>query len=217
MPARLFIGIFIMCCFSQTCFAYSYYSDQRNTAYLKLSFGGSYTAPLKRRDSVRRPSSNKMQPAFELGAGYKFMPYIRADVNVYKTGLNYKNKKYALRLQQKIRTTAIMANAHFSFDLPMFVFRPFVTVGYGVAKNHAYDLKSEKNPNIKYLGSNSVNKAWSVGAGISFEEISHLYSIDLSYKYMNFGEIANFNRYNNKKYKTKVITHLALVSGSFYF
>ena len=187
----------------------------QNTCYIKAYAGLTQFKTLKNRaPSNHKPSANKMSSALEAGLGYKLNAHIKADITLHRSGINFKNKRDQSRNEQKIRSTAGFINLYIGAGSFKYAFTPFITAGIGISNNKTTDLKPY---GIVYKGTNQKSKAYQLGAGISFDEISDEYNIELIYKYMNLGKAKNKPSQNfGNMPDAKLDAHFLGVGGSFY-
>lgn len=133
----------------------------------------------------------KGSPVGIVGVGYKFSNALRSDVSLQYGSANYKGS-YSddddkINLKQKIKTLAMLVNCYYDINFNSMIV-PYVTVGAGVARNDASDLKSSVAGYTR-SGNSRMNFAWNVGAGLKFD-ITKNYAIDLGYRYLDFGKVS---------------------------
>lgn len=100
----------------------------------------------------------------------------------------------------EVRSTAILANLSYDFATPG-KFRPFVTVGLGVAKNKMSEWTRVANPGNVTVPANRIVRtfsehsqselAWTLGVGGSyaFNAGGRDMYVDVAYRYFDFGSV----------------------------
>ncbi len=111
--------------------------------------------------------TGKVKPTYNIGAGYIFDEYFRADLNLRYNKASSDFKSFALLLNGYV-------------DLPnSTMFSPYVTAGVGAAKNKV---------SHEALKVNKTVFAYTAGLGVRTKIQDNL-SADLGYRYNNLGDV----------------------------
>lgn len=145
-----------------------------------------------------------MQSIFDLGAGYQFNNWFRADVTAeYRTNSKYwANEGYAAGpgygagsdgYSGGVRNEVFLANGYVDLGT-WYGLTPFVGAGVGVAESNFNGLTDVGLGPSNYGGygtaanSNSTQLAWALMAGVDYA-IAPNWRLELSYRYLNMGDV----------------------------
>jgi opacity protein-like surface antigen len=164
-----------------------------------VSIGGGYASPSKKfrlydvnnnlLSNKHKQKSSAMVNA-EFGASFGD---VRAGLELaYLPKKDYKISDSGVELSGKIKNTfAMFVNGYYDINGLSEMFVPYVTAGLGFS-NFKYDLNYSATDNTQLKTGYSRKKgssfAWKVGLG-SRINVSDSVALDVSYKYMNLGEV----------------------------
>lgn len=182
-------------------------------AYLSLGFGEFQCEGFKDTEGGYVKKNLKAAHVFYVGAGYRFSDHIRSDINFQYSKLNYKVSRGRVHLEQRIRILSGMLNAYYDLYLDDFTC-PYVTIGIGVSNNNPGKLRFTTIKE-EFKGKRRTNLAWNVGGGILLNTISKDYSIDIGYRYVDFGKIQTAIQPGANYATQKIRGHKGIISVVF--
>ena len=187
--------------------------------YLKLQLGT--FAPTATDENWQPPGyPNDPQVNFDIGAmdntgfasvavGKSFGNNIRGDIELLVTGATDATGacdsasdgspciEHSDITDAKFKSSALMANVSYDFATAGKI-QPYVTAGVGFARNKLTSWTRTANPDNPttrpvrtFSGDTSVDLAWSVGAGVTYDlgQVKRPMFLDMSYRYFNLGEV----------------------------
>jgi opacity protein-like surface antigen len=183
-------------------------------AYIKLGIGAFQADAFKEMPRAHKKKKLKTSHAFNVGVGYKFSDYIRADVDFYYTKLYYKFSGERMALKQNVKVVSSMMNLYCDLYTGDFI-APYIKVGLGVSRNSPSKLVEALRGFVSN-GKNRTNFSWDAGGGVLLDTISKDYSIDIGYRYVDFGKMQTQECFSVKKYVFQRIKgHLVVVAALF--
>lgn len=137
------------------------------------------------------PTENTLGNAFVagLGAGYK-SHWLRTDVTVdYTAPLDYTGSIAASGdTTAKIESVSVLFNGYIDLGT-WYHLTPYVGLGAGVSQLRVYDYASTAAPPFTAgLSHTQWNATWAAMGGVGWAIAPNL-TLDLSYRYMNFGDV----------------------------
>ena len=119
--------------------------------------------------------------SIDLGLGYRFSQYFRFDGT-----LGYRGGYDAKFNGGKVEVQSVLTMLTIYWDLfQVGGFSPYLAAGMGLAYNNLDKIKTGA---FNVGGDSSMNFAWSVGGGMSYQ-INQTMSLDLGYRYVDAGRV----------------------------
>ena len=162
----------------------------KENAYLNLGFGAFQCDQFKENDLYIKKHL-RIASIFNVGIGYKFSDYMISDINLQYSNLDYKASDRDTSLKQKIRIISAMVNLRYNTHTNSLI-TPYITVGVGASSNQPTKL-IDVTASLSYKAQKKINFAWNLGCGVIFNNLSSHYSMDIGYRYVDFGKIYTKN------------------------
>lgn len=125
------------------------------------------------------PSDTSLGRVFGVGAGYRFLPWLRADVT-----MDYGTAVTATTARGSTDLSAISAMANVYWDMFTFAnITPYVGAGVGVGQLR-FNFKPIFQPAVGEQADNALG--WNVTAGLGWAVTPH-WTLDVGYRYSSFG------------------------------
>jgi len=173
-----------------------------NESYLRVDIGKSYANKVNDGENYTHNKLHNPHILYNLGVGKYFDKGWRGDVSFsdrrYKIGDSTVINSFTYNHHQKITSQALMLNGYYDFK-NFTSFTPYLNAGIGMSRNKAGSLVSADTTGSTSLtyGSHTIHDfAWQLGAG-AFMEINKNINLDLSYKYINLGDLKTRNGVSN--------------------
>ena len=186
--------------------------------YAKL--GGSFLMPSKKlstnvensENDFERNFTNKAKKGFgfDTAIGYKIQNNVRTELALSFAKTKFKSHKsdddnITLETSSpKIRSTALLANAYYDFDLHE-NFKPYVMAGIGFSHNKLSSFTMEFSGDLTghvYASASKTDFAFNVGTGAQFP-FNESVSLDLGIKYYDHGKFKISDKNISSKYKLR--------------
>lgn len=174
-------------------------ASEDSKMYLKMGTGFFITNKMKR-EGVYDRVKPKGLPMLQISVG--FLGAIEPEISIQVRKLKYEDVgTYNTHIIQKISSYNLFFNTNYNL-INSKLFNFYITAGLGGAINNAgvtlIRTPNSKNKNLDIPGKVTNNFAWNVGFGIK-RNLYKKIDIDLSYKYINLGQIQS-RKYEIGKY-----------------
>lgn len=155
--------------------------------YLRLDTGKSKARKLNNSDAYVNDKLNTSN-VINLGVGKYLDNNLRTDLTLTFRDYKLNNTTENRTATQKIKSTSVMLNGY--YDINYFnTVTPYLSTGVGIARNNSGKLEITESDMITTYNKKITNNfTWQVGAGAVIK-INDLFNVDLSYKYIDLGEV----------------------------
>ena len=169
-----------------------------NNLYLRGDIGAFIPANTFKEKGPYLTKKFDASPIYNVGIGYKLNNMFRGDLNFSYAGLKYHASNQfnttSTSVSQKTRLYNFFMNGYVDFDVTKALV-PFLTAGIGYSHNRSSDLLDSDN-DLSYPGSSKNNFAWNGGVGTRLI-LNDRFNLEISYKYVDLGEIKTKNHSTN--------------------